>query len=173
VNANRGRLVAAALNILRSWIAAGRPPGEGHFLGSYEQWSEVLGGALSHAGVKGFLGNKERVYETAVPETKENHSLIAAWWDMMQGDMGPDFTQMTTRGLYDLARAASLELGFTGNEDGDKKSLGWRMRRMTGQVITIRPGLRVRVVNIGDVHHVTTYVLEILQNDSVQREIPY
>lgn len=57
--ANRGRLVWAACTVVAAWVAASRPePATGTpTLGSYGPWRRVLGGILSHAGIRGFLGN--------------------------------------------------------------------------------------------------------------------
>jgi hypothetical protein len=46
VKENRGRLLSAALTILRGWVVAGRPLGKTRIKGSYESWSRVIGAAL-------------------------------------------------------------------------------------------------------------------------------
>ena len=59
VRANRARLVAACLTLCQAWIAAGRPKG-GRVVGSFESWSEVMGGVLEVAGIEGFLEQHRR-----------------------------------------------------------------------------------------------------------------
>lgn len=49
-------LVWAALTLCRAWVAAGRPLGE-RTIGSFENWSQVMGGILQVAGIAGFLEN--------------------------------------------------------------------------------------------------------------------
>jgi len=48
VLAERPRLVVAALTVLRAWHCAGRPAGKR--LGSFEAWSDLVPGAIVHAG---------------------------------------------------------------------------------------------------------------------------
>jgi hypothetical protein len=57
---NRGRLLWAALILIRAWVVKGRKPGD-KVMGSYEDWARTLDGILDNAGIKGFLsGQKER-----------------------------------------------------------------------------------------------------------------
>jgi hypothetical protein len=58
----RGDLVAAALTLCRAWYAAGCPAGKSPVLGSFEDWSRLLGGVLQHIGVPEFLGNLQDLY---------------------------------------------------------------------------------------------------------------
>lgn len=51
VRANRGRLLSAALTILRSWYAAGRPRHDLPPWGSFEGWSGVVREAVVFAGL--------------------------------------------------------------------------------------------------------------------------
>lgn len=51
VRANRGRLLSAALTILRGWIVAGRPTHGLKPWGSYEPWSDVVREAVVFAGL--------------------------------------------------------------------------------------------------------------------------
>lgn len=60
VEVNRPALLSATLTILRAWVVAGRPPGMQR-LGSFDQWSQMIGGALAHAGVDGFLSNVDEM----------------------------------------------------------------------------------------------------------------
>ena len=60
--AHRHELVWAALVLGRAWVAAGRPPGQ-RTIGSFESWARVVGGVLETAGIPGFLGNLQELYE--------------------------------------------------------------------------------------------------------------
>jgi hypothetical protein len=78
---NRGRLVAAVLTIARAWYAAGRPKAVGTpRLGSFESWTETIGGILEFAGVEGFLGNLEELYNKADETTAEWEAFLQEWW---------------------------------------------------------------------------------------------
>jgi len=80
VSANRGRLIHAALTMIQAWLKAGRPR-PGVSLGSYEDWSDVIGGILKVAGVEGFIGNRAAFYERADRESSDWGELIAIWWE--------------------------------------------------------------------------------------------
>lgn len=80
---NRATLLHAALTLIQNWLARGRPPGSGR-LGSFERWSEVMGGILAAAAVPGFLGNLESLYETADTEGGMWREFIIAWWGAHQ-----------------------------------------------------------------------------------------
>jgi hypothetical protein len=77
---NRARLVRAALVFVQNWIAQGRPRGT-QTLGSYESWSEVIGGILAAAGVGGFLENSRKLYEATDSDTATWFDFVEAWWE--------------------------------------------------------------------------------------------
>jgi hypothetical protein len=82
---NRAQLVHAALILVQNWIAHGRPRGT-QTMGSFESWSEVVGGILSAAGVEGILGNARKLYETTDSETTMWFDFVEAWWEAHKGD---------------------------------------------------------------------------------------
>ena len=75
---HRGKLVGAALTLARSWVSAGKPEPGVELLGSFEEWTRTIGGVLEHAGVEGFLGNLESLYETVDQETAEWAGFLRA-----------------------------------------------------------------------------------------------
>jgi hypothetical protein len=83
VRAHRGELVAAGLTLVRAWIDEGGPtpsesrPSESR-LGSFERWTEVVGGVLARAGIEGFLGNLDEFYDTAGREESRWSRLLEA-----------------------------------------------------------------------------------------------
>jgi hypothetical protein len=81
---NRARLVHAALVLVQNWIALGRPPGTQN-LGSFEAWSEVIGGILGAARVEGFLTNTRKLHESTDAETNMWIDFVEAWWETHQG----------------------------------------------------------------------------------------
>jgi len=79
---NRGKILAAILTLIRAWVLAGRPPApDAPNLGGYESWVRVVGGTLYYAGVRGFLGNLDYVYDTADTETPQWDSFLTTWYD--------------------------------------------------------------------------------------------
>lgn len=79
-NENRSRLVRAVLVLVRAWIAAGRPMFHKR-LGSFERWSGVIGGILDVAGIRGFMGSLEDLYENADAEGQVWREFTSDWWD--------------------------------------------------------------------------------------------
>ena len=66
---HRGELLGSVLTLARAWYAAGKPAPHLTPLGSYESWSVTVGGILEYAGIGGFLGNAEALYEEADVES--------------------------------------------------------------------------------------------------------
>jgi len=75
----RGALVHAALTLVQAWGAHGRPLAVER-LGSFESWSDVMGGVLATAGVLGFLGNLDALHDLADEEGALWRELVDAWW---------------------------------------------------------------------------------------------
>jgi len=69
----------AAAVLARAWVVAGQPPGPNPLLGSFERWSEVVGGVLHFAGVEGFLSNLDEVYGQFNDRGVEDRAFVAAW----------------------------------------------------------------------------------------------
>lgn len=80
----RPELVSAVLTLVASWLAAGAPR-SARDLGSFESWSETVGGILAHAGINGFLENLEELYELADAEGQEWRAFVAAWAERFGG----------------------------------------------------------------------------------------
>lgn len=78
---NRAALIWATLTLIRAWLATGRPRFQGRRLGSYESWSEVLGGILQTVGIPGFLGNLLDFYHEADQEGDKWRQLVTLWWE--------------------------------------------------------------------------------------------
>ena len=76
---HRPELTWAALTLAQAWMAEGCPPGS-KSLGMFESWARVLGGILGVAGVDGFLGNLESLYEDADAENAAHEALVSRWW---------------------------------------------------------------------------------------------
>ncbi|MGA2621555.1 MAG: hypothetical protein ABSF26_28465 [Thermoguttaceae bacterium] len=83
VKDNRGRLIWAALTMIRAWLVAGRPAGS-RTLGMFEQWAETIGGILDVVGIPGFLGNLDDFYQESDAESAAWQSFILAWWERFQ-----------------------------------------------------------------------------------------
>ena len=71
VKEHRGELLSKLITMVRAWIIAGRPDGDGPILGGYEEWCKVIGGILSYADIKGFQENREALYDILDMENKQ------------------------------------------------------------------------------------------------------
>ena len=76
---HRGELVAAILTIVRGWLAAGRPAFSGKPLGSFEEWSQVVGGITEYAGITGFLEGTGEMYDDAVSDSDAKADFAERW----------------------------------------------------------------------------------------------
>lgn len=77
---NRSAMISACLTICQSWIAAGMPPAPSlKPLGSFEEWTSIIGGILHYAGFNGFLSNIIESYENADIEGNAIKTFVQEW----------------------------------------------------------------------------------------------
>jgi hypothetical protein len=74
----RGELLGALLTLAQAWYAAGCPEGDIVPMGSFEDWSRIVGSVLQCAGIMGFLGNRADLY--ADGDAKEWGAFLCAWY---------------------------------------------------------------------------------------------
>jgi hypothetical protein len=68
--------------MIRSWVAAGRPPPEHPpAFGNFEAWARNVGGVLEHVGIRGFLDNLDDFHTASADEEAELKSLLRVWWE--------------------------------------------------------------------------------------------
>jgi hypothetical protein len=126
---HRGELIWAALTLVQSWLAAGRPPARVRPLGSYESWSRVVGGILAYAGLPGFLDNLDELYEAADGEGAVWRRFVQAWWEDHRGN------PVGVAVLYPLAETMEdFDLG-KGEQRAQKTALGMGLKRRRDMVI--------------------------------------
>ncbi len=166
VSARRGDLLAALLTMARAWYAAGRPAADVPALGSFGEWTRVVGGVLAHASVEGFLGNTAALYDAADEEGSEWEAFLAALLErfpggFMAGDVasaldelrdvlpgaladkteGKGFRRALGRafGAKDGTRFGEEELYLTkAGEDARNKTTRWRVARGRADVAEVR-----------------------------------
>jgi 5S rRNA maturation endonuclease (ribonuclease M5) len=119
VKSSRGELIAAVLTLIQAWVAAGHPKSSGPTLGTYESWSDVIGGILDVIEIPGFLGNLEEVYEASDAEGSVWRGLTRAWWEA-HGDREVGVSE-----LWEIALRLDepLDLG-NGSEKSQKTRFG-------------------------------------------------
>jgi len=81
----RRELLVALLTLARAWFAAGQPRASTPPVGSFEHWTEVVGGILQYAGVDGFLTNSETLFEQSDTERSDWETFLEALEDMFTG----------------------------------------------------------------------------------------
>jgi len=114
----RRELIEAALIIIQNWIAAGKPKSKTRPLGTFEEFSQVIGGILEHVGMTGFLRNTLELYETADPQGAALRILVNEW-NKQHGS-----TTVKTADLYEIADGIDDLLIFGKTDDSKKKSFG-------------------------------------------------
>jgi hypothetical protein len=158
--AHRGELVAALLILVRHWFAIGQPRVSVPPMGSFESWSQTVGNVLAAAGITGFLGNLEEMYE-ATDTGDQQWEAFLLQWEAIYGStprrvaeiasdlrstvprpgspFTPDEAMLTLRELIpDEVRADVAEM----SEDSLKKRLGRALLRKVS-VRHGKDGLRV------------------------------
>lgn len=83
VKQQRGPLLGALLTLARAWWAEGQPAGPVSPLGGFDDWSRVTGGILAHAGIPGFLGNLDALYQHVDEEGEQWENFLATWLEMI------------------------------------------------------------------------------------------
>ena len=83
---NRGDLVAAIFTMIRAWSLAGKPSSNTPIMGMYEPWCEIVGGILNFAEVKGFLGNRDKIYAEMDTETDAWLDFVQKWHSIKGND---------------------------------------------------------------------------------------
>ena len=108
---HRGEIIGALLTMARAWYVAGRPACD-ISIGSFESWSEVVGGILAFAGVPGFLDNRNDMLEQADEDAPQWEAFLVAWQDEF-GDEAVTTAQVADR--LDSALAADLRAALPGH----------------------------------------------------------
>lgn len=129
VKKNRILLISAALTLIQNWVARGKPKFQGKPLGSFESYCAVMGGILEAAGIKGFLGNLDRVYEQSDLEGTAWRAFTEAWWEKYE-DM-----EVTVSELNELCDESDLmnDIRLNGKTDQSNKSRQSRLgKALTG-----------------------------------------
>jgi hypothetical protein len=100
VRANRGRLLSAALTVLRGWVAAGRPQHGLAPWGSFEGWSGVVREAVVFAGLPDPGETREALQTAADRDAVAMTALLVAL-----EQMDPSGRGVTTAEIIDRLKA--------------------------------------------------------------------
>ncbi|MFN3464571.1 MAG: hypothetical protein ACK4X1_10915, partial [Terricaulis sp.] len=145
----RPELVAAALTILRAYDAAGRPKPDGHVaLGSYEQWNDLVRGAVLWLDGPDPIGTQARAREG--DEVRERNLAILDALATAFGDR--EFRTADLDGQDLAAHNARTEIArWLPRGQWDRRLGGRRIgelvdRPIGGRVLRSRPGMGGRLV---------------------------
>ncbi len=129
---NRDAVLEALLVLVQNWVHRGMPRSR-RSLGMFESWSGVMGGILDAAGIQGFLGNLDSMYEDMDPESKEWESFVLSWWDNKQ-DARVTATELLEL-ILDLQSDVLLNTLGTGNDASQRVRLGKALAAHKGRII--------------------------------------
>jgi len=129
VRAHRHELLWSLLVLAQNWIASGKPAWSGKPMGTFESWSQVVGGILEHTGIAGFLGNRDELYRNVDTESEEWRAFVAAWWE--QHESNP----VKVADLTPLVRDGELLSSVFANlrDDASERSLRTKLGRALAQ----------------------------------------
>ena len=79
--ADRGKIIAALLTLVRAWYVAGQPTPQKAMpaLAEFSAWAEIIGGVLAYAGVDGFLDNLTQLYDETDVEGPQWTGFLEMW----------------------------------------------------------------------------------------------
>jgi hypothetical protein len=150
VRRERGRLVSAALTLLRAYVVAGMPAAAAprQPFGGFGAWSRLVRGALMWVGLPDPNETRSEIREVSDGTHEARGTLLGAWFEVF----GP--ARKTVRAVLSVVEAQSF--GGTGGAQspaieqlreglielaGDKRGeinprqVGWALRRMVGRVV--------------------------------------
>jgi hypothetical protein len=137
VTRNRGRLIHALLTLARAWFAAGKPKAPNlPRLGSFEAWTETVGGMVAFAGIPGFLGNLAALYDKADAGGAEWESFLQTWWEELDAD-NPTTVADLTKAIRDndtlkAALPGDLAEAFDKSSGSFSRKLGTALAKRAG-----------------------------------------
>lgn len=132
VRRHRGRLLSAALTLLRGWHVAGRPAGGLAAWGSFEGWSDMVRGCLVWAGQADPADARQELLGRADRDAGALGEFLRALVRIDPGRRGRTAAELTAVAEADPAvRAAVVELcgGL------DAKAVGYKLRGFARRVV--------------------------------------
>jgi len=155
--AHRPRLVSAALTLIQAWVSAGRPAGA-HRLGSFESWSQTVGGILEVAGVTGFLTNLDALYAECNAQRQAWDAFITTWWTVGGGDT----RRVRELDLFCEEHDLLVSVRGDGNDRSRQIRLGKALGQMKGKT---HQGRRIVLGEDLGAHKGRRYRLEAVASD--------
>lgn len=140
VRANRPRLVAAGLTILRAYHLAGRPAHGTSKLGSFEPWDDLVRGACVWAGIGDPNGGRERIREEGDADLDVLRTLLAEWWACFEAEPGTSAEIAGRAAEVESLASALIAAARSRSDRVTTDTVGRAVRRFRGRVVD---GLRL------------------------------
>ena len=102
-------------------------------MGSYEAWSEVMGGVLLVAGISGFLHDRDRAEVAVDPEEAAWAAFFDLWWDA-SGDRPVGVSELFARLQREPDLLLALDLGDRGVQS-QKTQLGLKLKHRAERLL--------------------------------------
>ena len=138
VQANRPRLVVAALTVLRAFFVAKKPaiPKAWPPKGSFEPWSNLVRGAIAYAGGADPLGGVKRIREQGDDDLDKLRTLLTAWHEQYGG------TEATvSKAIKDAGGSGDLHdalAAYCRSGRPESKPIGHALHKVRGRVVNDR-----------------------------------
>lgn len=142
--AHRAELLSAALTVLRAYFVAGCPEVPMRPMGSYDEWSRVIRGALIWAGQPDVAVTQDDLRDCANEERTDATTLLKAWYahvgqapttlaDLLESLARFEFGQDPKKEA--LKQALCNFCPATEGKLPTSQKLGYRIRNLTGKVL--------------------------------------
>ncbi len=144
VLAGRGRLLRAALTILRAFCVAGRPDMQLPPWGKFEGWWHLVRDAIVWAGEADPGETRDELTASSDEDSENCSDLVTGWAELARLHGGSctakealDYLELDKGGqLYGALRSALKQLCPTKNGAlPTTKSLGWALKKFKGRVV--------------------------------------
>jgi len=140
---NRGLILSAMLRMISDWAEVHEPDGrkviqyQGRKLGTFEEWSSVIGSILDVAKVPGFLGNIDELRLAADAESGSFAEFYDRWW----AEYGS--STVKAKELLDIWKADDMLAGMVSPDKGETMQAAKLGRIISQMVGVVRGGKRV------------------------------
>ncbi|MBF0502723.1 MAG: hypothetical protein HQM09_21495 [Candidatus Riflebacteria bacterium] len=127
---NRSQLMQAFLILISNWFAKGRPVSNA-VMGSYEAYTQIVGGILEVNGISGFLQNQQELLRTVDAAEVEIEAFVQSW----AGAFGAE--RVSIAQLVGHAESHKLMASvLSGTTTASKKyALGQKLRKINNNVV--------------------------------------
>lgn len=127
----------AIYTLVQNWIAQGQPKASLRPLGTFEQWSRVMGGILFAAGIKGFLDNADELYRQVDDDLEPWRAFIHAFWlDQPVSEDGSGIYLTSSQIFKEACEKDYFQVILgNGNERSQQSKLGKALRKLKDRII--------------------------------------